>query len=313
MKKMLSHRLRCCTVLIIFALVCSFTSLGNGIAAEAKDATGTLTLGLVSEVNRSAIEAHFAPFASYVARKISAAPALQGKVVVASTPFELAKLLEQRKVDFYLESPYPTYVINYVHGAGKLLLRRWKGGVPEYYSVIFTRSDGGLRRLDDLRGNTIGFEDPSSTSGYLLPKLFLARAGFKLIEKARFDPHASNTEVRYVFAYSQNKLVDWVLTKQVEAGAFSSEDIAQMDNQKKAAIAVLAQTERLPRHLVSARADLSPQLAKRLEEVMLGMDSDEEGRRILNQTDQTTKFDLLPGGDEAMRRRLLDTFVAPQR
>jgi phosphate/phosphite/phosphonate ABC transporter binding protein len=311
--KEMRYRLLCWTVFITVGALCLFLSARNGGAAEAKDATGTLTLGLVSEVNRSAIERHFAAFVSYVARKASAAPALQGKVVVAATVFELAKLLEQRKVDFYLESPYPTYVINDVHGAGKLLLRRWKGGVAEYYSVIFTRSEGGLRRLDDLRGNTIAFEDPSSTSGYLLPKLFLARAGFKLIEKARFDPHASNTEVRFVFAYSQNKLVDWVLTKQVDAGAFSSEDLAQLDNQKKAAIAVLAQTERLPRHLVSVRVDLAPQLAKRLEGVLLGMDGDEEGRRILNQTDQTTKFDLLPGGDEAMRRRLLDTFVAPQR
>jgi len=313
MKKTLSDRCRWRSVFVAIVLLCSFTSFRDGAAAEAKDATGALTLGLVSEINRSAIEAHFAAFARYVARKASVAPAPQGKVVVASTPFELAKLLEQRKVDFYLESPYPTYVINYVHGAGKLLLRRWKGGVAEYYSVIFTRSDGGLRRLDDLRGNTIGFEDPSSTSGYLLPKFFLGRAGFKLVEKARFDPYAFKAEVRYVFAHSQDKLVDWVLTKQVDAGAFSSEDHAKLDDQKKAAIAVLAQTERLPRHLVSVRADLAPQLAKRIEEVLLGMDSDEEGRRILNQTDQTTKFDLLPGGDEAMRRRLLDSFVAPQR
>jgi len=313
MNKVLSRRLRCRNIFITVGLVCLCSAARNGMAAEAKDATGTLTLGLVSEVNRSAIEAHFADFVSYVARKVSAAPAMQGKVLVASTPFELAKFLEQKRVDFYLESPYPTYVINYVHGAGKLLLRRWKGGAAEYYSVIFTRSDGGLRRLDDLRGKTIGFEDPSSTSGYLLPKFFLGRAGFKLIEKARFDPNASNVEVRYVFAYSQDKLVDWVLTKQVDAGAFSSEDHARLDGQKKTAIAVLAQTERLPRHLVSVRADVAPELARRLERVLLGMEGDEEGRRILSRTDQTTKFDLLPGGDEAMRRRLLDTFVAPQR
>lgn len=313
MKKIWSHGLCYWTLCITVGVVCTFTGARNGVGAETKGATGTLALGLVSEMNRSAIEAHFADFVSYVASKVSAPRAMQWKVVVAATPFELAKLLEQRKVDFYIESPYPTYVINYVHGAGKLLLRRWKGGVAEYYSMIFTRGDGSLRRLDDLRGKTIGFEDPSSTSGYLLPKFFLGRAGFKLIDKARFDPDATNSEVRYVFAYSQDKLVDWVLTKRVDAGAFSSEDHAQLDSQKKAAIAVLAQTERLPRHLVSVRADLAPQMVRRIEAVLLGMDGDEEGRRILNRTDQTTKFDLLPGGDEAMRRRLLDTFVAPQR
>lgn len=316
MMKIAIRRRRHWSVLIGIAALCLLSVSRYGTAAEPKGkivGAKTLNLGIVSEVNRSAIAAHFADFANYVARKLLAAPAMQSKVVVAATPFELAKLLEQRKVDFYLESPYPTYVINYVHGAGKLLLRRWKGGVAEYHSVIFTRRDGGIRRLEDLRGNTIGFEDPSSTSGYLLPRFFLARSGFKLIEKARFDPHASKSEVRYVFAYSRDTLLDWVLTKQVDAGAFSSEDHAGLDNEKKSAITVLAQTERLPRHLVSVRADLAPQLAEQMEKVLLTMDGDEQGRRILNQTDHTTKFDILPGGEEAMRRRLLETFVTAGR
>jgi hypothetical protein len=35
------------------------------------------------------------------------------------------------------------------------------------------------------------------------------------------------------------------------------------------------------------------------------MDRDQEGRRILQQTDNTTKFDRLPGGEEALRKRLV--------
>ncbi|HYA27506.1 MAG TPA: hypothetical protein VEI95_01720 [Acidobacteriota bacterium] len=40
------------------------------------------------------------------------------------------------------------------------------------------------------------------------------------------------------------------------------------------------------------------------------MSDDEEGRRILSRTDQTTKFDRLPGGEAALRKRLVDSFYS---
>jgi hypothetical protein len=43
------------------------------------------------------------------------------------------------------------------------------------------------------------------------------------------------------------------------------------------------------------------------------MHEDDEGRRILNKTDQTTKFDRLPGGEAGLRKRLLDSFFSADR
>jgi phosphonate transport system substrate-binding protein len=273
----------------------------------------TLSLGLVSEINRSAIEEHFRDLVNYVTRKLAPASNIEGKVVVAPTPFELVKLLEQKRVDFYMESVYPTYTINYVHGAGKTLLRRWKGGMAEYQSLIFTKRDSGIRRLDDLRGKTIVFEDPGSTSGYLMPKFFLQRNGFKLAEKRDFDANATAGQISYVFAYRQEKLLDLVFTKQAAAGAISDDDHSKLSDDHKSEIAVLAQSERLPRHLVSVRADLSPQMVARLNDILVAMHDDADGQRILKKTDQTTKFDRLPGGEEGLRKRLLDSFYSLDR
>jgi phosphonate transport system substrate-binding protein len=273
----------------------------------------SISLGLVSEINRAAVEKHFRDFAGYVARRLSPANNVEGKVVVAGTSFELVKLLEQRRVDFYLESVYPTYTINYVHNAGRTLLRRWKGGMSEYQSLIFTQREGGVRRLEELRGKTIAFEDAGSTSGFLMPKFFLQRRGFKLAEKREFDANAPAADIQYFFAGSQQRLVDAVLSRRSAAGAFSDDDHAHLSENEKAQISVLAQTERFPRHLVSVRADLAPALVSRLEEVLLAMHESDEGRAILGRTDQTSKFDRLPGGEAALRRRLLDSFFAPDR
>jgi phosphate/phosphite/phosphonate ABC transporter binding protein len=285
--------------------------LGSNTAGQTpyRVETKTISLGIVSEIRQKEIEEHYRDFVDYVARKLS----YEGKVIIASTPPELAKLLGQQKVDFYMESTYSTYVINDLQGAGRLLLRRWQRGKPEYQSLIFAQRNSGVNRLDDLRGKIIVFEDPESTSGYFLPKFFLLRNGFKLSEKSRLEAGVAPGEIGYVFASSQEKLVDWVLTKQAAGGAFSDDDYAKLDEKTKADVGVLAQTERLPRHLVSVRKDMAPALADRLKAILLAMSEDDEGRRILQKTGETTKFDMLPEGEEGMRRRLLETFYSPAK
>src|SRR5262245_9637465 len=296
--------------ILLFDIILGAPAVGQtpgGVEAK------TITLGIVAPIKEKEVEEHFRDFVRYVARKLAASQPIEGSVVVTPSQSGLANLLAERKVDFYMESPYPTYLINNVYGAGKLLLRRWKGGMAEYYAMIFTKRNSETRRLEDLRGKTIAFEDPGSTSGHFLPKFFLSRLGFQLSEKSRIEPNVAAGEVGYIFAYSQDKLVDLVLTKQVAAGAFSNDDYATLGKTKKSDIRILAETEKLPRHLVSVRKDLDPALINRLERILLSMDQDPEGRLILQRTDGTTKFDALPGGEAAMRQRLLDTFYSAEK
>jgi phosphonate transport system substrate-binding protein len=298
-----------------FSALLAIATLGFGFtavhgAAQPLDGTTprTVSLGIISEINRAQIANHFGDFMGYLASKLGSASDIEAKVVIAPTPFQLAKLIEQKKVDFYMESPYPTYLINDVHGVARLLLRRWKGGMAEYRSIIFTKSNGEINRLEDLRGKIFVFEDPESTSGHFLPKFFLKQKGFKFTDKSRFDPDASPTDIGYRFAYSQEKLVDWVLSKKAAAGAFSDDDFARLEENKRADIAILARTQPLPRHFISVRKDFAPALADRLEKILLSMHENDQGRRILKKTDDTTKFDRLPEGDAGLRRRLAEIF-----
>jgi predicted nucleotidyltransferase len=109
---------------ITLALLSGSIGISN-LAAQPREMVEvkTLTLGMVSETHRKEIEEHFRDFVRYVTRKLSSGREIEAKVVTAATPFDLAKLLEQRKVDFYMESAYPTYVINSVHGHVRVLQR----------------------------------------------------------------------------------------------------------------------------------------------------------------------------------------------
>jgi phosphonate transport system substrate-binding protein len=293
----------------VTALLCSLISV-PATAGQTTVKIKSISLGLVSATSQKEIEAHFQNFASYIARKLGSGPDTEGKVVVVSTALQMAKLLEEKKIDFYMESPYPTYLIN-KQGAAVLLLRRWKSGMAEYRGLIFSKKDSETNRLEQLRGKTIAFEDPGSTSGYFLPKVLLLKKGFTLSEKPGPDAKVGAKEIGYIFASTDVNVVNLVLSKRVAAGAFSDDDYGALDGSRKADIIILAQTDLFPRHLVSVRKDLDPAVKNRLREILFSMNQDDEGRRILQQTDNTTKFDLLPGGEETVRRKLVETFRTP--
>lgn len=42
-------------------------------------------------------------------------------------------------------------------------------GSTGYYSIMVARADSGIKTLADLKGKKLGFADPDSTSGYLVP------------------------------------------------------------------------------------------------------------------------------------------------
>ena len=50
-------------------------------------------------------------------------------------------------------------------------------GMEGYHSVMIVRTDSPIRTLDDMRGKTLGFSDPNSTSGFQVPGWFLRRQG----------------------------------------------------------------------------------------------------------------------------------------
>lgn len=49
-------------------------------------------------------------------------------------------------------------------------------GSTGYYSIMVARKDSGITKLEDLKGKKLGYADPDSTSGYLVPAVTLPRA-----------------------------------------------------------------------------------------------------------------------------------------
>jgi phosphonate transport system substrate-binding protein len=50
-------------------------------------------------------------------------------------------------------------------------------GVSAYRAVLIVKNDAPFRRIEDLRGRSLAFVDPNSTSGFVAPNFFLHRNG----------------------------------------------------------------------------------------------------------------------------------------
>lgn len=74
-----------------------------------------------------------------------------------------------------------------------------------YSGQFITRYDSGIDSLPDLNGKSFAYVDPSSTSGYILPKAMLDKKGIKPSET--------------VFAMRHDNVVTMVYQGQVAAGA----------------------------------------------------------------------------------------------
>ncbi|MBD3805295.1 MAG: phosphonate ABC transporter substrate-binding protein, partial [Thioclava sp.] len=49
-------------------------------------------------------------------------------------------------------------------------------GSTGYHSIMVARKDSGITKLEDMKGKKLGFADPDSTSGYLIPLVTLPEA-----------------------------------------------------------------------------------------------------------------------------------------
>jgi phosphonate transport system substrate-binding protein len=246
----------------------------------------TISIGIVSDDPAAKIEL-FQPAADYLAAKLSDNQTkYKGKIVVTETMEKAAGLLNEQKLDIYLESPFSSVLVSKKAGS-KLFLRRWKDGVADYHSIFIVKKNSSIGTLNDLKGKTIAFEDPGSTSGYFLPKAHLLQKGFNLSQST------GQNNIVFVFSGNSKNTPLWVTGGKADAGAISNMDIEKLPGSIKEQLNVIDRTIDVPRHVVSHRSGLDPLMVEKIKQIFLNMDKDPEGIEILNRTEKTKKFDEL--------------------
>jgi phosphonate transport system substrate-binding protein len=255
---------------------------------------GVLTIGSVSLSPTQEYEV-VRPFADFVAANLHHVGIGKGRVVVAGSLSQMIEELREGRVDLLIDSPFPAVFV-WQRTDVEPILRRWKRGSDVYRSVVFTRADSGIESVDDLAGRIIAFGEPFSTSGFLMPKAALASAGLRLANYE--DPAASvpANRVGYVFTNDAENTMFWVLKQKVIAGAVNADYFEALAGIRIGELRILLTTEAVPRNVVCARRSLDPKVVRAIENVLLEMHLNDEGRAVLERFEETAMFDRFPGG-----------------
>jgi phosphonate transport system substrate-binding protein len=226
------------------------------------------------------------PIAVYLGERLQAQGITGGDVVLEGKNSRKAtiKLIQTGKIDLLFETPYSA--LHFIKEAGviPLLSIARNGNALEYRSLIFTRQDAGIKRLDNLIGHVIAFEDPGSTSAYHLPRTALEAAGLELVALPSPEAEVPNGKVGYVFAGSELNISSWVYFQRTDAGALSNLDWYSQDENPEAFrkdFAIIYETRPIPRMLVLVRPDLAPEFTAAVKHVLLAMPHSEAGRQAL--------------------------------
>src|SRR5215510_11252489 len=98
------------------------------------------------------------------------------RVTVASDYAAVVEALRNRSADLAFVHPAGYVLANREAKAMIVAKDQWHGNTS-YTSRIYVRKDSGLKTLEELRGKTIAFVDPTSTSGYVYPMVMLIQRG----------------------------------------------------------------------------------------------------------------------------------------
>ena len=173
------------------------------------------------------------------------------RVTVASDYAAVIEALRNRTADLAFVHP-GGYVLASREAKAVIVAKNLWHGKSSFTSRIYVRTDSGLRRLEDLRGKTMAFIDPASSSGYIYPMVLLIERG---LVKNR-DPKTFFREV--VFAGAHDAGMRALLNSHVDA--LASFDMAReqylSDPAERERIVVVAETPEIPEAGIAARDGL---------------------------------------------------------
>lgn len=286
----------------IMLLACSQASPAQPAHEENTPEPHPIVLGDISDDPVEVINGA-QPVADHLAAQLTEYGITHGEVKVATTTEEMIELLKNGEVDLYFDSTYPATLISDASRA-QIILRRWRFGVEEYHSVIFAHKDSGITSIEDLPGHMIAMDAPYSTSGFLLPAVYLAEKGLTLSGKKSAEEPVAGSEVGFAFAYDDENILQWVLTGLAPVGVTDDFHFdTDFPAEATANLVELARTESTPRQVVVARFGLDPELLQAIMQILTSMDESSEGQSILENF-QTTQFDAFPQGIESASSRM---------
>ncbi|GMT46764.1 MAG: phosphonate ABC transporter substrate-binding protein [bacterium] len=143
------------------------------------------------------------------------------------------------------------------------------------YGYIIVRKDSGIKTVDDMKGKVLAFVDRATVTGYLFPISYFRSHGVKNLKDFFSE---------FYFTGSHDSSVYAVLDGRADIGCVKNtiyNNLISRDPTIKNELRIIAKSPLMPESTLCLRKDLPADIKKMIKEVLLTMDRNDEGRRIL--------------------------------
>jgi phosphonate transport system substrate-binding protein len=158
-------------------------------------------------------------------------------------------------------------------GSKRIVMRKED---TEFKSQFITRKDTGIRELKDLKGKTFSFGNVASTSGHLMPRFYLLKAGI--------NPEKDLS--KFSFSGAHDATAAWVESGRVDAGALNFLVWDKLVATKKVdtdKVVIFYTTPPFVDYVWTVRAGLDPALVDKLSKALLKLNYDNpEDKKLLD-------------------------------
>ncbi len=169
------------------------------------------------------------------------------------------------KADVSFMSPLP-YVLANRHSGVEAVLGEIYDGKSYYHARIFVRRESGIKNLSDLKGKTIAYVDPISSSGFMYPHDLFVRAG--LVQGGVERPEGRFFR-RVYFAGGDQQAIQAMFGGFVDAAGVSQYALNLLRPEQRARVVAIAESARIPSHNVVVRKGLEPAVRRSFVAAML--------------------------------------------
>lgn len=229
-------------------------------AAYAEDAPpDTLKIVFIAYQNPGKIVEDIKPVVAYLEETLG----IKVKDYVATDYAGVVEALRNKSADMGFMGPLQ-YVMAHKYAGAYPILGEVYGKKASYVSRIFVRKDSGIKTLEDLRGKSIAFTDPLSSSGYLYPLDLFKEKGL-VKEKPR------DFFRRTYFAGGDEQAIRAVLNKFVDSAGIGQFAYGLLRPDERDALTYVGESRPLPSHCVVVRKDLNTKTVKAVQDALFAL------------------------------------------
>ena len=236
-----------------------------------------LRVSAIPDESPTELQRKFAPLGTY----LQAETGMPVKFVPVTDYAAVVEALANGKVDLAWLGGF-TFVQAKIRTGGTAIPLVQRSEDASFTSKFITASDK-IKTLADLKGKTFAFGSPSSTSGHLMPRHFLAEAGVD----------ADKDFKTMAFSGAHDATAAFVQAGKVEAGALNASVWDKLVEQKKVdttKVHVFYTTPSYYDYNWTVRGDLDPVLIGKLRDAFLKLDPANPAHKEIMALQRASKF-----------------------